>query len=127
MTTETKTPTVEIPVLGIPQTETDDDFALFADNLARWCAQWVPSIGVPIMRRAEALYAETAVCILLGEWYDLKLKTVRDMHARLLRAANGDEWSWEAEGHDEEYNVPSSLDRDMLQGYNEALRALLIP
>lgn len=97
MTTKT-TPTATMPVLDRPQCETEDDFKLFADNLARWCAQWVPSIGVPIMRKAQALYDNTAVCILLGKWYDLKLKTTRDMHSRLLRAANDNEYSWEQEG-----------------------------
>lgn len=129
MTTETTklaTPTATLPILDRPQCETEDDFALFADHLARWCAQWVPSVSVPIMRKAQALYDETAVCILLGNWYDLKLKTVKDQHERLLRAANDDEWSWEQEGREEEYDYPSSLDREELSGYNDALRALLI-
>lgn len=122
----TKPLTATLPVLDRPQCETDDDFALFADHLARWCEQWVPEISVPIMRKAQALYDDTAVCILLGKWYDLKLRTTRDMHERLLRAAKDDEYSWEAEGGSDEYGYPSTLDRDLLGGYSDALRALLV-
>lgn len=124
--TTDKTPTANLPVLGRPQCETEDDFALFADHLARWAAQWVPTISVPVMRKAQALYDDTAVCILLGKWYDLKLKTVRDMHERLLRAAMDDEWSWESEGAEDEFEYSSNLDRDLLFGYNQALYALLV-
>lgn len=126
MTTKTNTTTATLPVLGRPQCETEDDFALFADHLARWAVQWVPSIGVPIMRKAQALYDDTAVCILLGKWYDLKLKTTKDTHERLLRAAMDNEWSWEQEGSEDEYSEVSKLDRDLLFGYNQALYALLI-
>lgn len=126
MSTKTTTPTATMPVLDRPQCETEEDFALFADHLSRWCAQWVPTISVPIMRRAQALYDDTAVCILLGKWYDLKLKTTKDMHERLLRAATGDEWSWEREGSDDEFSEGSNLDRELLTGYSDALRALLI-
>lgn len=125
MTTKT-TPTATMPVLDRPQCETEDDFRLFSDNLARWCAQWVPSIGVPIMRKAQALYDNTAVCILLGKWYDLKLKTTRDMHSRLLRAANDNEYSWECEGSEEQFDYASTLDREVLNSFNDALRELLI-
>lgn len=126
MTAITTKPTASIPVLDRVQCDTEDDFALFADNLARWCAQWVPTISVPIMRKARDLYEDTAVCILLGKWYDLKLATTKDMHERLLRAANDDEWGWEREGHDDEFSAGSSLDLDSLRSYNEALRTLLI-
>ena len=115
MTAITTKPTASIPVLDRVQCDTEDDFALFADNLARWCAQWVPTISVPIMRKARDLYEDTAVCILLGKWYDLKLATTKDMHERLLRAAN-----------DDEFSAGSSLDLDCLCSYNEALRTLLI-
>lgn len=126
MTNETSTPTAALPVLDRPQCETEEDFELFADHLSRWCAQWVPTISVPIMRKAQALYDDTAVCILLGKWYDLKLKTTKDTHERLLRAAYDDEYSWEREGEDDEFSEGSSYQLDMLRAYNEALQTLLI-
>lgn len=127
MTTTAKDPVIAtLPVLGYPQCETEEDFALFADHLSRWCAQWVTTISVPIMRKAQALYDDTAVCILLGKWYDLKLQTTKDTHERLLRAANDDEYSWEKEGSEDEYSAGSAYMLDLLHGYNEALRALLI-
>ena len=122
----TKTTTATVPVLGHPQCDNEDDFALFADHLARWCAQYVPTIGVPVMRRARDLYNETAICILLGEWYDLKLEKTKDMHDRLLRAANGDEFSWETEGGDDEFSDGSTYVLDRVRGYNDALYALLV-
>jgi hypothetical protein len=122
--TETKTPT--LPVLGRPQCDTEEDFELFADHLARWAAQWVPSISVPIMRRARELYDESAVCILLGKWYDIKLRTVRDTHERLLRAAKDEEWSWEREGEVDEFKAENEFDRERLQGYSNALMDLII-
>lgn len=127
MTTKTTDkPTAALPVLDSPQLNTDEDFDLFADHLARWCAQWVPTISVPIMRKAHDLYADTAVCILLGKWYDLKLQTTKDMHARLLRAANDDEWGWEKAGADDEFSEGHSFDINSLRSYNDALRVLLI-
>ena len=126
MSYKTTVPAAIMPVLSNPQCETEEDIALFADNLARWCEQWVPTISVPIMRKAQELYDDTAVCILLGKWYDLKLKATKDMHERLLRAANNDERRWEQEGHEAEYDYPSSFDCKQLSSYNDALRALLI-
>ena len=124
MTTESNTATV--PVLNRCQRDTDEDFELFADHLALWCQQWSLTTSVPIMRKARDLYNDTAVCILIGMWYDLKLVTVKNEHERLMRGANGSEWSWEREGAEDEFEPCNSVDEDELRGYNDALHVLLV-
>lgn len=121
MTTKT---TATLPVLSHPQCDTYEDFELFADDLAMWCSKWVPEIGVPIMRKAEDLYENAAVCILLGKWRDAYKSERRDVRARLRRAAMGDEFDHEAEGG--EYEFSKSVFRSDLEHYSQALYALLV-
>lgn len=116
--------TANLAVLSNPQCDTEEDFALFVDNLSRWCAKWVPEIGVPIMRRAKELYSNAAICILLGKWYDLQLKSTRETHERLIRAAMDDEFASESEGG--KYEFSESVYRRELGSYNDALYALLV-
>lgn len=124
MSTKTNKQTANLAILTDKCCDTDEDFKLFADNLARWCEQWIPEIAVPIMRKAHDLYGNAAIRILLGEWYDLKLKSVRDMHERLLRAANYEELDMESEGG--KYEFAETVYRREMGSYSDALYALLV-
>ena len=121
MTTKT---TATLPVLNHPQLDTYEDFELFVDDLALWCSQWVPEISVTIMRKAQSLYENAAVCILLGKWRDAYKSERRDVRARLRRAAMDDEFNHEAEGG--EYEFSKSVFRSDLEHYSQALYALLV-
>lgn len=116
--------TAKLAVLGNPQCNTEEDFDLFTDHLARWCAQWVPEIAVPIMRKADVLYDNAAVCILLGKWTSNKRQSVADTHERLLRAATGEEFECESEGS--EFEFSESVYRREAGSYSDALYALLV-